>query len=244
MSSRIPVPFDRALFLRLTAIDLVLVGITAAAGLLVVRGHMDAIPDILNVGRDWSLGEVFNYAKWGLAVAVLGAAYRRDGARLHLGLAACMAALLIDDAAQLHERGGAAIGRLLDGRGWIAGTALSQVRFRMALGEVVSFGLIAAPAVLICVQGMVGAPAHLRRTVRPLAALAALGAVFAVAVDAAHSYSAPRSLVGGVLLLLEEGGEMVVTSAIAAYVAAAYGRAGRAAPGHPARVPARGLAPR
>jgi hypothetical protein len=97
--------FDRKTAGICLTADLILIVISIESGLALVFGAIETWPDLFNIGRDWSLGEIFNYLKWLLIIAILFRAYLQDKALLFLMMSLFFCIVLTDDALQLHERG-------------------------------------------------------------------------------------------------------------------------------------------
>lgn len=201
----------RRLLATLLCLDVLLIAVTGAFGLARVQGLVAETPEILHVGRDWSAGEMLNYVKWALMVGVLLLAWRRTGLRLHLGLAVFFLLVLADDSLQLHERGSAPLKE----------TTLLPAQAKFLYGILV-WAVIGAIGVTAVAIGLRDAPRAERDKVRAGALLFAAVMVFGVLVDIAHGFAAPYSIASGLLTLLEDGGEMVTISILAAYVVAAY----------------------
>jgi hypothetical protein len=161
---------------------------------------------------DGGMAEQFQYIKLIWLAACLGVAFLQRRARAFAGWAVFFAFLLLDDALQIHER---------------AGGMLAQ-----ALGIPPMFGLRAKDFGEVMVAGIVGAAACAfawlairrgrevsRRLSADLLCLLAALALFGVFFDVLHTityFQLPA--VAPVFALLEDGGEMLVMSAITAYI--------------------------
>ena len=175
------------------------------------RREIVEIPYLLDIGADFGLGERWNAIKWATALGVVLAAL---GARraLPLGvLAAVIAALLADDYLRIHEAMGAA---------FAATGALPSlaVELRYAVGELLfsaAFGVAAVGGLLIAA---LRSAAPLRRDLLGVVGLVLLLGGFGVIVDLIHSLAdmAASSPIDPALLgFVEDGGEMLVTTALA-----------------------------
>lgn len=159
--------------------------------------------------EDRGYAEVFQYLKLFWASALLALLLLRTRVLAFGAWSLLFAYLLLDDAMQLHERFGV----------WAAG--------RLDLGPALGlrgqdFGEWLASAVVLGTFVVLLGSAHLQRnrpgpTVSaPLFGLLLLLGVFGVMVDALHV--AVRSLANTLLVVAEDGGEMLVVSVICWYV--------------------------
>ncbi|WP_299814336.1 hypothetical protein [uncultured Jannaschia sp.] len=196
----------------LLALDLFFIAVTGLCGVAVMKGYLSATPDFLNIGRDWSAGECLNYVKWAIMAVVLVVAWRRNGHRIHLSLAFFVLLVLADDSLQFHERGAELLVSTFP-------ILRNQVGFLYEIVIWATMGVVGLTAVII---GLRDAPRSERDKVRVAAILFAAVVFFGMLVDVAHAFADPRSLVSGLLLLLEDGGEMISISVLAAYVVAVF----------------------
>jgi hypothetical protein len=159
---------------------------------------------------DGSIPEIYGYAKVAMAGLLLMEMYRRSRTNLLLGWALALALGVIDDAFQLHERGGEWFAELLQ-QPSVSGLRPQDV------GELLAWGVLgAAVAAGLC---------HLHRREHDpwsrlvswrLAAVVTLLAAFAVGVDLMHQV-VPAQLDNPVTVL-EDGGELLVQSLLLVYV--------------------------
>ncbi|KKK82121.1 hypothetical protein LCGC14_2806550, partial [marine sediment metagenome] len=78
--------FDHRWLMPLLVIDAALILVHAVAGYL-----MPTIPPLLNIARDFSLGEIFGYFKWMAIVAILLLCFARTRLPVLLAMAAVFA---------------------------------------------------------------------------------------------------------------------------------------------------------
>ncbi|WP_412069627.1 hypothetical protein [Rubrivirga sp. IMCC43871] len=183
------------------------------------------------LGQDGGFGELFGYAKalWiGLCAAAIAIRTRQP---VFAAFAALFLMFLADDAGMLHEYWGVRIGDAL-GIGTVLGMRPHDV------GEILFVGSWAGP---ILVMGALSywksRPAARRVAHVGLVGIGALAA-FGIGMDVVHQIAMAGPEVNGLHTLLttiEEGGEMMVLSVLAAgaisLLAARLGGGGPAAPG-------------
>lgn len=191
----------------------VLLAIDALFAVLHALALLDVLPNVrFNLELDTSYAEGFQYLKLGACALALTVAFSRKGNYLRLGFAAIFAALLIEDALQIHEQV------------FSYGERLFHVGDTRMLAGKDSWELIYAVAVGVPLAILFGVVALSRRrgatfsTARYFfAGLAAL-AFFGVGVDAVHS-AAQRNAVSravpALLGLVEDLGEMIAVSGLA-----------------------------
>jgi hypothetical protein len=202
---------DSVFHLRLLAVllagDAVFVAIYLALGLLVVAGHLAEIPDILALGKELSLPEIWDYLKWVSVVLLLASAALRGGPRWTIPMTPVFAIILADDSLAIHEHLGPALAPILP-----------DAIHGMAGSEATAFALYG-----LAILGLVIAAWRMRRpTDTPglgtLLWLLALLGLFVVGVDVLHD-TIPMGLVAySLVVIVEDGGEMVVASLILAHV--------------------------
>ena len=167
--------------------------------------------------RQWSLGqdggyaELYGYGKAVVAVVLLLVLYRRRRQPVYLAWAAMFLVIILDDALQLHERGGS---RLAQSAG-----LPDLVVEATNLGELIVWALFAVPLVplvMVCYQR---SDAHAQALSQVLAVFVAILVLFAVFVDVVHVTLTGHAawIVGTV----EDGGELVVMSFVVLSVLAA-----------------------
>jgi len=196
----------------LVALDLVLIAISAGYGALVALNTVPMIPDILNIGRDHSIAEVFNFAKWGGLIALFLWAYHSQRQLIFVLLAVVFALILGDDSLQLHEKMG---GYTYIAFGATSGnlTAIGEIGFWIVLGMVcLGILLIAWPRT----------PTATKDILWPLAVLFGGVVVCGMGVDLLHLLAPEKSVLGGVIGLVEDGGEMIFISLMLAYAFARF----------------------
>ena len=144
---------------------------------------------------------MLNYAKWSLMAVVFALTRRVTGLRLYMALAFFVLLVLAADALQLHERGSE-----------ILMTAFPALRADIGSGT----GLLGLSAVG---PSLGGAPRSELAKVRMAGVLSVPIIFFGVVVDAVHTMAEDY---GQTLLLVEDGGEMLAISILAAYVCASF----------------------
>ncbi|MBC9246437.1 hypothetical protein H4P12_06860 [Paracoccus sp. 11-3] len=205
--------FDRRVLVGLLLVDALLILIYLITGYMVATGRLASFPDIINIGRDWSIGEILGYAKWLALIAVMLTAHRRSPNLIFLAMAFLFVVVLIDDSMQLHE----------NYNGWT--TALGFVdQTQAALREVIFFGalglIVAGPLLL----GWFRAGKPVRRKILPLLILFGAIAACGVGVDFLHTALPDRSISAGLAGAFEDGGEMMFLSAMVGYAVGTFCR--------------------
>ncbi|MGE0625674.1 MAG: hypothetical protein AB7I04_13065 [Pseudomonadales bacterium] len=164
-----------------------------------------------SIEADRGLAEIYQYIKEFWVAACMAAAFLMTRIRAFLGWSALFAFLLLDDAAQIHERVGYWLGQGLGLRGF-AGLRADD------FGELLFAGLIGLLTFAMIAHTLFRGEPTARRSTRDVFLLVGTLAFFGVAVDAVHVISyfeAP--LVAPLLALIEDGGEMVVVSMLTCY---------------------------
>jgi hypothetical protein len=202
---------DRGVLRKLLPLDLLLIAIHAGLGFAVMRGLVSHWPDVLNIGRDWSAGEVIGYGKWIVIIGVLLAAWRRLGQPILAGLAGFFLLCLLDDSLQIHEQGAPWLVDRFDLYavfGTLQGTA----------AEVMVWGALGVFALGSLGIGWIRSGPEDRRRALPALGLFGLVAFFAIGMDVAHAFTDDHSLAGGIVGILEDGGEMIALTLLLAFV--------------------------
>lgn len=208
--------FHRPTLTVCLGIDLILIAISIAYGMMIVLALTDTWPDLMNVGRDWSLGEIFNYLKWLLLIVVMLRAYLHHRVLLLLMISLFFVLVLADDMLLLHERGSPML---------IVPSGLHRTMGPVAfqIGELAIWALLGAVGIALLYTGWRVARPVFRDSVRPMAWLFA-GIIFcAVGLDMLHAILPEKTLLGGVFLILEDGGEMLFISALLSYAIGTFG---------------------
>lgn len=189
-----------------------------AADLAFIVLHVLYIETSLLRGRPFSLEadngspEAYQYVKQFWVALCMVALFRRTRSLVYVGWALVFAFLLMDDAFQFHERFGK----------WLSTQYALPVAFGLRpddIGELLFAGVIGATTVLLIGFGFWRGDASARVVTRAMALLVVVLAGLGVGVDILHVityFKAP--LLAQFLLILEDGGEMLVVSLIAAYV--------------------------
>lgn len=180
--------------------------------------HFEDVP-LLTSGRwavntDGSFIEILGYAQLAVAAAlllVLGTV-RRQGP-VHVGWAATLVLVLLDDALRIHERGG---GALVE-RGVVPDIGLPQ----QALGELFVWALLAVPVLLVLLATHRISPRRARSDSWRLAGLTLLLMAFAIGVDVVHEVIeeiTDNAVVDLLVTFVEAGGEVGAMTCLLAYV--------------------------
>ena len=205
--------FDVRLAVWLVALDVTLVLIYLVRGYMVVIGRLGEIPHLLNVGRDWSLGEMIGYAKWIFLIAAMIVSYRREPNFIFLALALLFIVTLADDTLQLHETHNR----------WTTRSGLIE-RSDLALREVGYFATVGLAVAVPLLIGWFRADPPLRRKVAPLLLLFGAIAFCGIGVDFIHASLPDRSVGSGLAGAVEDGGEMIFLSLMFSYAIATFWR--------------------
>jgi hypothetical protein len=205
----------RTWFLCFIAIDFLFIGAEIIWRIGLSFDLWGLYPEIFSIHYDRTIPEFFNYAKWLIVVGVLLAHYLRDHVRSTLVMSGVFTYLLLDDSLSIHERVGAWItrnGNLPDIL-TLPGGSLGELVYMLSVGA-----LIAGILAFIFLSGSKGEKAMMRDYFLLFVGLA----FFAIATDLGTSWlqvhqSGPwaRRLLF-LANMFEDGGEMIVTSAIAA----------------------------
>jgi hypothetical protein len=171
--------------------------------------------------RDGGLAEQYQYVKLVWLAACLGAAFLQRRGRAFAGWAMFFAFLLLDDALQIHERAG---GVLAEALGFAPMFGLRAKDF----GEVMVAGTVGSAACAFAWLAIRRGGESSRRLSADLLCLLAALALFGVFFDVLHTITYFRlPSVAPVFALIEDGGEMLVMSAITAYIFDVLTNAGR-----------------
>jgi hypothetical protein len=198
----------------------------AAFALFVLLVFADAgftLLHLINVETGWLRGtgisleydggpsEIYQYVKEFWIVVCLLVAFVSTRYRAYLGWATALSYLLIDDAGQIHENVGAWLGQRYQ---FAAPLGLRS----QDIGELLVTGAAGLVAVTIVGAALWRGSEQCRRISRDMGLLIVALAVVGVVVDVMHvvAYYA-QSLLAQVLLVVEDGGEMIVMSALTAY---------------------------
>lgn len=166
---------------------------------------------MFSIEQDRSLAELFQYVKVFLLALCLAVAFVRTRAWVFAGWSLFFGFLLLDDMLEFHERFGRVVGPELGLPGWfgLRPDDYGEVAYATLLG----IGVLAFVALTL----RRGSDLSRRVSADLLCLLVAL-AVFAVMVDPLHTiafFSAPA--LANLVALIEDGGEMLIMSLIAAY---------------------------
>ena len=206
--------FHRRLLVVLLSFDILLILTSGVLRVATVGDFIPTTPAFLNIGNDWSAGEILNYLKWTLMIAVFLFAWHVTGLRLYAALAFFACLVLSDDALQLHERGSEMLMSVFPDLRRDNGSATEIVIWIM-------IGLLGVSAVW---TGLRGAPNSELEKVRMVGLLFVPIIFFGVVVDAMHAVAESQGhhKASWILLLVEDGGEMLAISVLAAHVVASF----------------------
>jgi hypothetical protein len=191
-----------------------------------------------SIERDRGYPELFGYALLGIAVVGLLVLGRLRCRPSLYAWAATFALVLLDDEMMIHERGGRIVVRLLGSPAEIFGLRAQD------LGELVVWGGLAVLPLLAVVVLYRRSDRIGRELDHALAFLLGALVLFGVVVDQLHSmFLDGIPVIGPVTGAIEDGGELVVLSVLAAFVVGLLGRrvqrSRTAAPDEDARIDVR-----
>ncbi len=205
--------FHKPSLFAFLGVNIFLISLTIILGVLAMNNGSRAIHDFFNIGRDWSAAEIFGYLQWALMATIFFVARFKGGEVIFFWLGLALLFILSDDSLQIHEK-----------MGWLGGALLGENNpLSSAIGEIVFFAfagaLLFGPLLLVWIQ----TSKQVKGKIWPLAFLF-LGLVFfGVGVDFLHFLAPETSWIGGLLLIAEDGGEMIILSLMASYVIGVFG---------------------
>lgn len=199
-----------------------------AADLAFIFLHVVYVETSLLRGRPFSLEadnglpEAFQYVKQFWVALCMAVMFRRVRALVYIGWTLVVSFLLLDDAFQFHEQ----VGEWLGARYSLPGV------FGLRpddIGELLFAGFIGAVTVVLIGFGYWRGNADARIVSRDMVLLLVVLAGLGVGVDILHVISYFKApLLAQFLLILEDGGEMLVVSAMVAYMVNVLKHQGRA----------------
>ncbi|MCQ0971393.1 hypothetical protein MLD63_13275 [Paracoccus sp. TK19116] len=174
-------------------------------------------PAFFNIGNDWTLGEIVNYASWVALVGLMLWAYAQRREIVFIALAVLFAYCLADDSLQMHES-----------NNLFLPAAIQDLGIPYYFLEIVYWLFAGSILIVPMALGWWRASPPVRRAIVPLLALFGGVVICAVAFDLVHSLAGHvdgdlglgLSRVSGVF---EDGGEMVFMSAMLAYAIGTFG---------------------
>ena len=190
----------------LFSVDLFFIAATAVTGVFAAIGMMETIPAILNIGRDWSAPETFNYLKWLAIASVFLLAYLRQGKSIYAVLSAIFLILMLDDSLEVHEQVGT-----------LASVALVQHEGYRDIAQIVYWLILAASFLFLLRQTLPRTSRAVREQLTPMLVPFAGLAFFGVFVDFLHSFAEVGSVGAGLFILIEDGAELLLISCLLAY---------------------------
>lgn len=201
---------DVALLRVLLAIDAALIAAHIVLGYMLPK-----IPSALNISVDHSLPEFFNYAKLAAVSLLLILAFRANRIPLLLSFAAAFGLMLADDSLMLHERFGVLVAQMFNF------TRFMDLR-PQDIGELVVWAIMGLLLLPIFAYGALKTVREDRVIGYRLMFCVLLLAVFSVLIDMIHGVVPRQPYSAQLFDLLEDGGEMIVLSIIAAHVIVVY----------------------
>ncbi len=165
----------------------------------------------LSLSLDGGYAELFQYAKELWVGACLGGLAAKSRQPVYAVLAAFFFYLLLDDALGWHERAGV----------WVAETLRLGPFFSLRaqdIGETLFLGGVGAAALVSGLVSYRRSDLRSREVARRLAGAVGVLAIFGVGVDLLHQAFREVDILGYVLMVAEDGGELLVMSGIAAGV--------------------------
>jgi hypothetical protein len=193
------------------AVDVLLIGVHAVLGYAAATGGLGSWPEFWNIGRDSSAAELLNLLKWGIAIFACLAAYVRSRVPILLGLSVLFLICLLDDGLQLHERGSEL---LIE---WWGLFRYFGHRQGIA-GELIVWSILGTLALISLVISWRATERPERRQVLPIFVFFGAIVFCAVVLDVMHTMTESRSIIAGVVGMLEDGGEMVFLTLLLSYV--------------------------
>jgi hypothetical protein len=211
-------PQPTAIQQRLFAATLTFLGLLLVVDLMFIIGHMlHSWSPWLNarhfsIEDDSGLAEQYQYIKQVWVISCLGIAFLQTRSRVYFGWGLLFCFLLLDDRLELHEHLGEVVAQEL------AFPAAFGLRAR-DVGEIAVAAAIGGCVCLFVGLNIWRGSAHGRHISVDLLCLVALLGLFGVVFDALHAILFFRAAAAAPAFgLIEDGGEMVVISVIAAYV--------------------------
>ncbi|MBN1238736.1 MAG: hypothetical protein JXB36_09545 [Gammaproteobacteria bacterium] len=202
---------------------LLLVAADAAFVLLHVVNESSTLIEnrMYSLDRDRGYAEFYQYIKLYWVAVTLAALAWRTRALVYAGWIAVFGYLLLDDAAQIHERVGE----------WIAARwgypELLGLR-PVDLGELTVSAAVGLALLVLLGVGYWRGNASARNASQDLVVLIGVLVFFGIAFDMLHQIAGDNAI-GDLFVIAEDGGEMLTVSVIAAYAGALLLRGGRAA---------------
>ncbi len=195
----------------MVALDVALIATNAWGIAMVERGSMVEVPYLLDVSTDFGLGERWNAIKWAVALgAVLAAFEVRRGLAVAV-LAIVLGVMLADDYLRVHEQ----VATLLDAAATLPGVPDGLQRGAWGFVYTLGFGAAILSAMLLAA---LRAGPVLRGSMLSLFWLLVLLGGFGIFIDLFHAVAqglSPEAVGTAVWGLVENGGEMLVITAIA-----------------------------
>jgi hypothetical protein len=165
----------------------------------------------LSLENDGGPSEIYQYVKEFWIIVCMVVAFVATRHKVYLSWAIAVSFLLADDAGQIHENLGALLGERYQFASWLGLRSKD-------IGELLVAGAAGLVTLVIVGAALWRGTEQCRRVSRDVGILIIALAVVGVAVDTLHViayYS--RSLLAQVLLVVEDGGEMIIMSALTAY---------------------------
>jgi hypothetical protein len=165
----------------------------------------------ISLEADGGPAEIFQYVKEFWIIVCMAAAFAATRRAVYAGWACVFVFLLVDDAGKVHEQVGAWLGQRY---GFAAPFGLRPDD----IGELLFAGAVGIATLAIVGPAVWRGTEQCRRISRDVFALIVVLAFFGVVADVLHVIAYfGESLLAQVLLVVEDGGEMIVMSALTAY---------------------------
>lgn len=160
---------------------------------------------------DGSYPEMFGYGKLAVAAVLLVVLARRGPKLLYLTWSLVMLVMVIDDAAQLHERAGRSIATTLDLSGAFGLRGQD-------LGELIFWAVVGTLLLALLAIAHVGITATDRRRSAGLFGCLLLLGFFGIIVDMVHVLLSDWDRPRRIAIIIEDGGELMALSILLVYV--------------------------
>jgi hypothetical protein len=202
------------LFLMIAALDVVLIASYTGLQLMQSFDRIAAVPPMMNITLDHSLGEFYTYLKWLFCAVTLGLIYRATAVRAYAQLAVVFFLLMLDDSLQIHEQ----VGTQFSERSPVTGLLGSGV------GELLFWGFVGSLLLALVATGLRSTPRDHWGRLAGVILLLGVTAAFGVGADFLRVLAmltegeTLKNLAVHAFGILEDGGEMLGASACCAYV--------------------------
>lgn len=192
-------------------LDLILIGLFIVFGAMDVISNTRNTPLLIDITEESSIAAIYLYIKWAIISGLLWIAYLRSNAALFSSFSFTFLLILLDDSLQLHERGGA----------WLSGWFNIESAFGLRgqdFGELIVWASMGIFVVAALFYG------YLKRTqsstpffyyfsiVFVALIIVAIGLDMFNALPFLNIETQMMDVVAGIVIILEDGSEMLVAS--------------------------------